>query len=357
MKILEVQNLITEFRLSSGVIRAVDEVNVSLRKGKVLGLVGESGCGKTVTALSILGLVDYPGKITGGRVLYYSVPKEDEPRPFLTKTVHEITASGMEESDQSHKDPVSEGVAEDLLSLKEEALRKVRGKKIAMIFQEPMTALNPVFTVGNQIIEGLLVHERLSKKESQERAIELLRQVGIPDAERRIKDYPHQMSGGMRQRVMIAMALACEPEVLIADEPTTALDVTIQAQILELINQIIEDRKMSMILITHDLGVVAETCDDVAVMYAGKVIEQAPVSLIFNRPKHPYTIGLLESIPTLKKGEGLLKMIPGTVPNLANLPTGCRFIDRCPRAVAACNRKVPELRNRGGGQWVRCINA
>jgi len=357
MKILEVENLITEFRLSSGVIRAADEVSFSVERGKVVGLVGESGCGKTVTALSILGLVDYPGQIVGGRILYYSKPPPPlPPPPFLTKTVHEITTPGLHQDKGTTADPVTAGWAVDLLNLSEEEMLKIRGNKIAMIFQEPMTSLNPVYTVGNQIMEGILIHQHLPKREARDKTIELLRQVGIPDPERRIQDYPHQMSGGMRQRVMIAMALACEPALLIADEPTTALDVTIQAQILELINTIIEERDMAMILITHDLGVVAETCDEVLVMYAGKVIEQAPVKTLFRHPKHPYTIGLLESIPTLEKHEGFLKMIPGSVPDLANLPNGCRFIDRCPRAVEACNKKVPEMRNRGGGQWVRCIN-
>jgi oligopeptide/dipeptide ABC transporter ATP-binding protein len=355
MKILEVENLITEFKLSSGVLRAVDEVSFPVQKGKVLGLVGESGCGKTVTALSILKLVDFPGQISGGRILYYTDPREETPRPFLTKTVHDITSSGAETPPET-KDPVEEGRAEDLLVLSDKEIRRVRGRKIAMIFQEPMTALNPVYRVGDQIIEEILAHQKVSKKEARDRTLELLGQVGISDAGRRIEDYPRQMSGGMRQRVMIAMALAGDPELLIADEPTTALDVTIQAQILELFNELIEKRQMSMILITHDLGVVAETCDDVAVMYAGKVIEKAPVERIFNRPKHPYTIGLLESIPSLKKQGGSLKTIPGSVPDLAHLPTGCRFVERCPRAVGACNRKIPELRPRGGGQWVRCIN-
>jgi oligopeptide transport system ATP-binding protein len=325
MKILEVQNLVTEFRLSSGVIRAVDDVSFSLEKGKVLGIVGESGCGKTVTALSILRLVDDPGKIVSGKILL---------------------------------DPEGESGGVDLLQLPEKEMLHIRGNKIAMIFQEPMTSLNPVYTVGDQIMEAILLHQGLGKKEAREKTIEILRRVGIPDAEHRVDDYPHQMSGGMRQRVMIAMALSCEPEVLIADEPTTALDVTIQAQILDLIQKIIEEMNMALILITHDLGVVAETCDSVLVMYAGKVVEEAPARILFSRPKHPYTIGLMESIPSLIQKEGLsLKAIQGSVPDLLHLPPGCRFRDRCPRAVAACDNKIPSLRYVGAGQLVRCINA
>ncbi len=317
MNILEIQNLVTEFDLQSGTLRAVDEVSFAVKKGEVLGIVGESGCGKTVTALSILRLLDFPAKIKSGQILFEE---------------------------------------KNLLQMPEKEMLKIRGNKIAMIFQEPMTALNPVYTVGDQIMEGMLAHRNISKKEARAKTIELLVQVGIPDAERRLSDYPHQMSGGMRQRIMIAIALACEPEILIADEPTTALDVTIQAQILDLIQKVIRERQMTLILITHDLGVVAQTCDRVLVMYAGKIVEEAPVALLFRRPKHPYTRGLLESMPLLGKRQGLLKTIPGSVPNLLNLPEGCRFADRCPRVAHACHLKIPELRNRGEGQWVRCIN-
>ncbi len=325
MKLLEVQNLVTEFHLSSGVIRAADEVSFSLRSGQILGIVGESGSGKTVTALSILKLIDSPGKITGGDVRYYA---SQDSSPL------------------------------NLLSISEEELRKIRGNKIAMIFQEPMTALNPVFTVGDQIMEGIILHQHLSKKEAREKTRNLLDEVGIADSNRRIDDYPHQLSGGMRQRVMIAMALACDPQILIADEPTTALDVTIQAQILDLIRNLVEKKGMGLILITHDLGVVAETCDDVLVMYAGKIVEQAPVKRLFHSPKHPYTISLLESVPSLTSGsEDELKVIQGTVPDLLHLPNGCRFQDRCFRVAPACDRRIPAMKYVGGGQWVRCINA
>ncbi len=354
MKILEIENLVTEFQLDSGNIRATDHVSFSLERGKVLGVVGESGCGKTVTALSILRLIDAPGKIVDGRILYYK-PTLEIPHPAPPTINLDSIASFMPPAEKI--DPVSTGAAIDLLSLSDSELLKIRGKKIAMIFQEPMTSLNPIYTIGNQIEEAILIHQHGSKKEAREKTIEILRRVGISDAERRIDDYPHQMSGGMRQRVMIAMALSCEPEILIADEPTTALDVTIQAQILELMNEIIEEMKMSMILITHDLGVVAETCDDVVVMYAGQVVEEASVQLIFNRPKHPYTIGLLESIPSLKKQEGkFLKAIPGSVPNLAHLRRGCRFKDRCFKAVEACGFDTPPMRYAGNGQQGRCIN-
>ncbi len=354
MKILEIENLVTEFHLDSGNIRATDHVSFSLERGKILGVVGESGCGKTVTALSILRLIDAPGKIVDGRILYYK-PTVEIPHPVPLTINPDSIASFMPPAEKI--DPVSTGAAIDLLGLSDSELLKIRGKKIAMIFQEPMTSLNPVYTIGNQIEEAILTHQHGSKKEAREKTIEILRRVGISDAERRIDDYPHQMSGGMRQRVMIAMALSCEPEILIADEPTTALDVTIQAQILELMNEIIEEMKMSMILITHDLGVVAETCDDVVVMYAGQVVEEASAKLIFNRPKHPYTIGLLESIPSLKKQAGkFLKAIPGSVPNLAHLPRGCRFKDRCFKAVEACGFATPPMRYTGNGQQGRCIN-
>ncbi|MFO1518232.1 MAG: ABC transporter ATP-binding protein [bacterium] len=368
MKILEVENLVTEFQLTSGTIRAADEVSFSLEKGSVLGIVGESGSGKTVTALSLLRLIDAPGKIADGRILYWDNAPETVPSlPFMVSPEGgaslEIEKKEKEDSSQKKKfpwempDAEKEGWAKDLLKLSPSEMLNVRGDKIAMIFQEPMTSLNPLFTVGDQIMEGILAHRFVSRGEARERAMDLLGQVGISDAHRRLNDYPHQMSGGMRQRVMIAMALACEPEILIADEPTTALDVTIQAQILELIQKIIEEKKMTMILITHDLGVVAETCDKVLVMYAGKVVEEAPVDVLFRRPKHPYTIGLLESIPSLgKKQSGPLKMIPGTVPDLLRLPRGCRFVDRCPRASRACGEKLPKLRFKGQGQWARCIN-
>lgn len=356
MILLEIKNLIVEFQLEGRTLRAVDELNFSLEKGKVLGIVGESGSGKSVTALSLLRLIDPPGKISQGRILYYPEGKPHADLPALEGNL-----------DLAHFDPIflpprkkrqessSQGI--DLLKLSEREMLKIRGNRIAMVFQDPMTSLNPVYTIGNQIEEAILTHQKSSKKEAREKTIEILRQVGIADAERRIHDYPYQMSGGMRQRVMIAMALSCEPQILIADEPTTALDVTIQAQILELIREIIEARQMSMILITHDLGVVAQTCDSVLVMYAGQGVEQAPSRVLFSRPKHPYTIGLLESIPAFQKvGGARLKTIPGGVPNLLQLPAGCRFQARCPRALPACSMKPIPMRYLGEQQRARCIN-
>jgi len=331
MNILEVKNLRVEFKTEHGVLRAVDNVSFSLKKGKSLGIVGESGCGKTVTALSLLRLIEEPGRIKSGKILFHS----------------EITSEIQEE-------PI------DLLQIPEKRLCEFRGKKIAMIFQEPMTSLNPVFTIGNQLCEPLILHEKLSPKQAQERAVDLLKKVRMPDPELRLNDYPHQLSGGMRQRVMIAMALACKPDILIADEPTTALDVTIQAQILDLIQDLSAEYQMSVILITHDLGIVSQVCDEVAVMYAGKIVEQAPVRRLFTSPKHPYTVGLLSSIPVFEAGSASvrakLQTIPGTVPDLLHLPQGCRFLERCPRVALACGKKIPRMRYVGEGQSVRCIN-
>ncbi|MGZ6465067.1 MAG: ABC transporter ATP-binding protein, partial [Bdellovibrionota bacterium] len=296
--VLEVKNLRTAFRTDNGQLIAVVDVSFSVMPGQTIGIVGESGCGKSVTSLSIMGLIpNPPGKIIGGEINY--------------KGKNLVTLSGAE-------------------------MRKIRGNEISMIFQEPMTSLNPVFTIGNQIMETIILHQKLSKKDARLKAIDMLRLVGIPAPESRIDDYPHQLSGGMRQRVMIAMALSCNPTVLIADEPTTALDVTIQAQILELIKGLREKMKMAVVLITHDLGVVAETCDYVVVMYAGKVVEQGTAEDIFYRPSHPYTRGLLNSIPESAEGAarkkgGRLETIPGLVPNLLHLPKGCRFQDRCSR--------------------------
>ncbi len=312
-KILEVKNLVTAFSTDDGVVRAVDDVSFNLFKGKTLGIVGESGCGKSVTSLSIMRLIPSPpGKIAGGEILYKG---------------------------------------KSLLGLTPAEMRKIRGNEISMIFQEPMTSLNPVFTIGNQICEAIALHQKeLSKSEVRQKAIESLRLVGIPSPEKRIDDYPHQLSGGMRQRVMIAMALSCNPQILIADEPTTALDVTIQAQILDLLRGLKDHAGLSMILITHDLGVVAEVCDDVIVMYAGKVAEQGTVREIFKNPKHPYTQGLLKSIPTLSKDptgkakKKRLETIPGIVPNLLHLPQGCRFQERCTYVTDACREAEPALR-------------
>ncbi len=317
--LLAVEDLHTHFFTEDGVIRAVDGVSFSIRPGETLGLVGESGCGKTVTALSILRLIpDPPGKIVGGT----------------------ITLEGK-----------------DLVGMPEEEIRKIRGRDISMIFQEPMTSLNPVFTVGEQVAEGIRHHQKVSKREAWDRAIEALRRVRIPDPARRAGEYPHQLSGGMRQRVMIAMALALNPKLLIADEPTTALDVTIQAQILELLLALKAEVKMAVMLITHDLGVVAETAQRVVVMYAGRVVEEAPVQELFTDPLHPYTQCLLESLPTLEagKGERRLTVIPGLVPNLLELPAGCKFAPRCPKVTEECWPVEPGLREVRPGHWARCI--
>jgi peptide/nickel transport system ATP-binding protein/oligopeptide transport system ATP-binding protein len=314
-KVLEVKNLRTTFRTEAGLAAAVDDVSFNVYKGKTLGIVGESGCGKSVTSLSIMRLIpNPPGSIDGGEILYKG---------------------------------------RDLLKLPINEMRKIRGNEISMIFQEPMTSLNPVFTVGNQIMEAITLHQKVGKAEARSRAIDMLKLVGIPSPELRIDDYPHQLSGGMRQRVMIAMALSCNPSVLIADEPTTALDVTIQAQILELMKSLRERLGMALMLITHDLGVIAETADEVLVMYAGKVVEQGPVREIFASPKHPYTRGLLTSIPTFtndpsgREKKKRLDTIPGIVPSLVNLPKGCRFQTRCPHVMDVCRGAEPRLRAPG----------
>ena len=316
--LLQIEDLQTHFLTEAGVVRAVDGVNLSVHKGETLGIVGESGCGKSVTALSILRLIpDPPGKIVGGRIML----------------------SGR-----------------DLLKLREDDMRRVRGAQISMIFQEPMTSLNPVFTVGDQIAEGIRLHQGLSKRESWNKAIEMVRLVRIPDAERRVKEYPHQMSGGMRQRIMIAMALSCNPQLLIADEPTTALDVTIQAQILDLLNKLKSDLGMAVMLITHDLGVVADTAARVVVMYAGRVVEEAPVLELFKNPKHPYTQGFLNSIPRLQKTERRVRLqaIPGVVPDLLDLPRGCKFQARCTKVFEPCRGDEPQLKTVASDHHVRC---
>jgi len=312
--LVKIEGLTTAFKTDDGVVTAVDGIDFEIPAGKTLGVVGESGCGKSVTAMSILRLIPQPpGEIVAGKVLYRG---------------------------------------QDLRTLSDEEMRKIRGKKISMIFQEPMTSLNPVFTVGDQIGEAVRLHEGATPEQARARAIEMLTLVGIPAPEERVDNYPHQLSGGMRQRVMIAMALACDPDLLIADEPTTALDVTIQAQILELIRRLQEERGMAVMLITHDLGVVAETCDEVLVMYAGKVVERASVHDIFERPQHPYTRGLLASIPTYDvtglAARERLPAIPGTVPSLLDLPGGCRFRTRCELADEACAAAEPPLIEAGG---------
>ena len=317
--LLEVRELQTHFFTDDGVVRAVDGVSFAISAGETLAVVGESGSGKSVTSLSILRLIaSPPGRIVGGSIKFRG---------------------------------------RDLLSLSEAEMRAIRGKEISMIFQEPMTSLNPVFSCGEQILEVLMLHERLDRTTARVRTIELLRTVGIPSPEQRVDEYPHQMSGGMRQRVMIAMALACKPSLLIADEPTTALDVTIQAQILELLKRLQAELGMAVLLITHDLGVVAETADRVAVMYAGQVVEYCAVRDAFRATRHPYTAGLLASLPRLGGDDTRLRVIPGNVPNPVRFPGGCRFHPRCPIAVERCRNEVPELRDVGGGHLARCFRA
>ncbi|MGO4740356.1 ABC transporter ATP-binding protein [Bosea sp. 2KB_26] len=317
---LEIENLRTYFHNRDGVVRAVDDVSYSVRAGEMLGVVGESGCGKSITALSVIGLVPKPaGKIVGGHIRL---------------------------------------LGRDLVSLDEAQMRQVRGNDIAMIFQEPMTALNPVLKVGYQIAETLVLHRRIGWKKAWERALEMLRLVQIPDPARRAEQYPHELSGGMRQRVMIAVALACDPKLLIADEPTTALDVTVQAQILALLRDLRDRLGTAVVLITHDLGVVAQTCDRVVVMYAGRKVEEADVRDLFRDPQHPYTRGLMGSMPRLaSNGDGgrvRLNEIPGTVPHLKDPPPGCRFAARCPRAGSICRQQDPVLQ-RKGSHTVACF--
>jgi oligopeptide/dipeptide ABC transporter ATP-binding protein len=317
--LLEVKNLKTYFYTEDGVVRAVDGVDFFVYQGEVMGLVGESGCGKSVTSLSIMRLISQPGKIVAGEILF-------------------------------------EG--KDLVKASEEEMIQVRGNRVSMIFQQPQTALNPVFKVGDQIGEVLGVHQSMGKEAGRKRAVELLQMVGIPDPERRAEAYPHELSGGQAQRVMIAMALACVPDLLIADEPTTALDVTIQAQILDLMRNLRENIGTAIILITHDLGVVAEMCERIAVMYAGRIVEQTDAPALFERPLHPYTQGLIGSIPILGKLKDRLEVIPGSVPNLVNLPPGCRFAPRCKarleKQVSICTVKEPDLVEVVKGHSVRC---
>jgi len=300
------------------VMHAVDSVDLSVKNGATLGLVGESGCGKSVTSLAIMGLLSKDNAEISGAIRF----------------------DGF-----------------DLLKSSDDTLRDLRGNRLAMIFQEPMTSLNPSFTIGDQIIETILRHRGGSHQQARARAIELLRRVHIPSPERRIDDYPHKLSGGMRQRVMIAMALACDPRLLIADEPTTALDVTLQAQILDLMRELKAESRAAIILITHDLGVVAEVCDEVAVMYAGEIVERASVDELFTAPQHPYTVGLLGSIPRLDHRAAQLATIDGMVPNMAKPPAGCRFAARCPFVEAACTKAPPQLRELTPGHWSRCLRA
>jgi len=316
-KLVEIRNLRTHFYTEDGIVPAVDGVNLYIKRGETLGVVGESGCGKSVTSLSIMRLIpNPPGKIVGGEILFQG---------------------------------------EDLLKKSEAEMRKIRGNEISMIFQEPMTSLNPVYTIGDQIAEAIQLHQGLSRKEAMAKAVEMLRLVGIPLPERRVREYPHQLSGGMRQRVMIAMALSCNPKLLIADEPTTALDVTIQAQILELMKKLKKELGMAIMLITHDLGVVAEMCERVVVMYGGKVVEEADVVSLFKNPLHPYTEGLLRSIPRLDQETEKLHVIEGVVPNPLHMPKGCRFHPRCPYATDKCREAQPELEQVAPGRFVACF--
>jgi len=316
-KLVDIRNLKTYFYTEDGVVPAVDGVDMYIKRGETLGVVGESGCGKSVTSLSVMRLIaSPPGKIVGGEILF-----EDE----------------------------------DLLKKSEGEMRKIRGNDISMIFQEPMTSLNPVYTIGDQISEAIMLHQGLSKKDATDKAIEMLRLVGIPLPDRRVKEYPHQLSGGMRQRVMIAMALSCNPKLLIADEPTTALDVTIQAQILELMKKLKKELGMAIMLITHDLGVVAEMCERVVVMYGGKVVEEGDAVSIFKSPLHPYTEGLLESIPRMDEDVDRLHVIEGVVPNPLHLPEGCRFHPRCPYAIDKCKQSQPALEQVAPGRYVACF--
>ncbi|MCT2536068.1 ABC transporter ATP-binding protein [Aquibacillus koreensis] len=316
-KVLSLENLKTTFYTDEGTIPAVNDVSFHINKGEILGVVGESGCGKSVTSLSIMGLVQSPpGKIDGGKILFNG---------------------------------------KDLLEKTEKEMREIRGNEISMIFQEPMTSLNPVYTIGNQLIESILLHNKWSKKKAKERAIEVLELVGLPRANELINEYPHQLSGGMRQRVMIAMSMVCNPNLLIADEPTTALDVTIQKQILQLMKKLNKDFGTAILMVTHDLGVVAEVCDRIVVMYSGKIVEEGSVKTIFNSPKHPYTKGLLKSVPDIRKKSERLYSIKGNVPKPGSIKKGCAFAGRCEHAFERCFEETPEHFNLGSGQCVRCF--
>ena len=316
-ELLKIEDLQTSFQTKRGVVRAVDGVSFSIAPGETLGIVGESGCGKSMTALSVMGLLEKNGKVTRGSIVFDG---------------------------------------QNLLALSSRQRRSMCGDKLSMIFQEPMTSLNPVQTVGHQVRETLMVHGQVkTRDEAKARIIDLFRQVGIPDPERRYNSYPHQLSGGLRQRVMIAMAMACEPKLLIADEPTTALDVTIEAQILHLMRKLSREHNTAVMMITHNLGVVAEICDRVCVMYAGKIVEQAEVHELFRNPIHPYTNGLLRSLPKMQSGQERLYNIRGMVPDLGNMPAGCRFAPRCDHACARCREEEPQLIDVGNNHLVRCF--
>ncbi len=314
--IFQIRGLKTQFFTSKGIVPAVDGVDITVKRGEAVGLVGESGCGKSMTAMSVMQLLKYPGRVVEG----------------------EILVNG-----------------EDLLKKTKKEMDEIRGNKVSMIFQEPMTSLNPVYTIGKQVSEAILTHEKVSKEEAKQRAIEIFRKVGIPEPEKRYNVYPHQLSGGLRQRVMIGMAMVCNPMLMIADEPTTALDVTIEAQILYLMNQLQKEQGTAIVMITHNLGVVAESCDYVYVMYAGKIMEEAPVKELFKNPMHPYTFGLMNSIPKMTESKEHLYTIPGLVPNLLHLPQGCRFCPRCDKAMKICTMYQPDLYETEDGHKVRCF--
>ena len=319
MSLLEIRNLTTAFQTGRGEVTAVEDIAFSIEAGEILGIVGESGSGKSVTALTIMGLLPRPpARIRSGQVIFDG---------------------------------------QDLLSLTEPQMERIRGKGISMVFQEPMTSLNPVMTIGEQIMETIRAHERIGPAEQRRRAIEMLDRVGVPSASQRMADYPHQLSGGQRQRVMLAIALACRPRLLIADEPTTALDVTIQAQVLDLMMDLRDELGMAIMIITHNMGVIAETADRVLVMYAGRIVEEAPVQVLFDHPAHPYTTGLLSCVPTLTQDTHRLTAIPGTLPEPARRPPGCRFAPRCAYAVEACGAALPALAALGAGHTAACIRA
>ncbi|MGN1414178.1 MAG: ABC transporter ATP-binding protein [Anaerovoracaceae bacterium] len=314
--IFQIRGLKTQFFTSKGIVPAVDGVDITVKKGEAVGLVGESGCGKSMTAMSTMQLLQYPGRVVAGEILLDG---------------------------------------ENLLEKTKKEMDEIRGNRITMIFQEPMTSLNPVYTIGKQVSEAILIHENVSKEEAKQRTIEIFRKVGIPEPEKRYNVFPHQLSGGLRQRVMIGMAMVCNPQLMIADEPTTALDVTIEAQILYLMKQLQKEQGTAVVMITHNLGVVAESCDYVYVMYAGKIMEEAPVRELFKDPKHPYTFGLMNSIPKMTEVKEHLYTIKGLVPNLLHLPQGCRFCPRCEKAMKICTMYEPDLYETEDGHKVRCF--
>lgn len=314
--LLSIEGLVTTFRMRGGAGNAVDDVRLEIARGETVGLVGESGCGKSMTAMSVMGLLPDMAKITAGKIDF---------------------------------------AGEDLAKYSRSQMLKITGDRISMIFQEPMTSLNPVKTVGHQVREAILLHQKVSRKEAKEKVIDIFKKVGIPEPERRYGQYPHQLSGGLRQRVMIGMAMVCSPDLLIADEPTTALDVTIEAQILRLMRKLQEEQGASILMITHNLGVVAEICDRVYVMYAGQVVEQADVRTLFKNPSHPYTVGLMKSLPGMRDRQERLYNIRGMVPSLSHMPKGCRFSPRCDRACDRCRMEAPPLIDLGGGHKARCF--